>query len=214
MGKPDYPTAADLAAVLTGGGITVTAGLSALLTDAAAAGRQAFENATGRVMLAPVGDVTKEFAPPEPHYGLVDIPDLIAVTSVVYQPENATPETLVDGRDYWLTPANAPDDGKPWTTLQMRRAWVLPTLHSNLRAVKVTGRWGYGAEIPEDAWLAMCFLGLAAHGVIIGHSFTGGVKSRKEADRAEEYGMAATEMVKGWLMGAQATVDRYRRVAI
>ena len=214
MGKAAYPTGADLAAVLAGGGITVSAALSALLDDAAAAGRYAFEAATGRVMLAGVTDVEKEFSTPSPNAGILDIPDLVELTGITYNPQGGSAETLVDATDYYLQPDNAPDEGKPWTQVRLRRSWYLPLWYGNLRSIRITGRWGYADEIPEDAWLAMVYLGLTSQASMIIRSTTGGVKSRKEADRAEEYGTSAADIVQAWESTAGSAVSRYRRVWI
>src|SRR5687767_1991754 len=165
MGKTAYPTATDVQAVLTAAGIA----LGTLdTTTAAAAGVTDFERRVGRKMLAPAGTLTRYYPPPTNREGYLDLGrDLAACTSVQYQPEGATAETLALDTDYWLLPLNARSDdpARPWTGIQLARRWTETpgpeqpaALH---RALRVTGRWGYDTTIPEDVWLPMVYRAIA-----------------------------------------------------
>ena len=93
--------------------------------------------------------------------------------------------------------------------------------------ITVVGSWGYGATIPDDAWLAM----LAAAGVYL-HPYiaqleSGGLEMWSEADVTERYGPNPLgSLLTNWSMtlygppgpggvqGRQGVVGLYRRVAI
>lgn len=62
---------------------------------------------------------------------------------------------LVEGEDFWLLPADATRRDRPFTSVEFARVqWGLP------RSVLVAGVWGFGLQIPDDAWKAV--LDLAA----------------------------------------------------
>src|SRR5262245_848463 len=151
MGKSAYPTGADIAEYLAEFGITVTN--TAMLDTLAAAGVLRFEREAGRRMLAGA-DQARTYDPPATP--LLDLgADLIGITSIAYQPQGSSSQAYSSPADYRLLPQNAPQLGRPWEMVDFVRVWWCPQPSSQRGALTVTGKWGYGTTIPEDAWLAM-----------------------------------------------------------
>lgn len=198
MGQAAYPTGSDLAAYLLAAGFTATF-VAALDTDTfAAAGASQFERECDRRMLAVTQ--TREFDPARvTASGFLDLrADLASLASVAW---NGVSYAV--GTEVRAFPLNAADDGRPYSGLTFgvwRRFYpmsypLLPPL------VTVTGDWGYGATIPEDAWAGM----LAAAGLLLVPQIiqrrTGGMESWTEADMTERYG---TNPLQGLRTGWQA----------
>lgn len=167
MGKTSYPSSGDLIAYAAAGGLTLDATQAA---TAVLAGIRGFEEASGRHFLAgksvenaTVAASTRYVDPAGNSTGLVLLPgDLAAApSSIVYTPGvDADPETWVAGTDYRLRPASAPDWGKPYEYLETATAYGRPVAFGLGGSIAITGAWGYGTAIPEDAWLGMLLGGL------------------------------------------------------
>lgn len=185
MGKLAYPTGAELAAYLIAAGFTAAFVAALDTTTAAAAGAAQFEREADRRMLAVTQ--TREFdAERVSPRGFLDLrTDLAAATGVSW-----STNTYVVGTDVRLFPLNAADDGHPYSGLTFpywRRFY--PTSYPLLPPlITVVGSWGFGATIPEDAWIGM----LAAAGLLllpqIVQRRTGGMVAWSEADMQETYG--------------------------
>ena len=52
--------------------------------------------------------------------------------------------------DFFLLPYNAPGITRPWTAIE----FITP-VWGQRRSIKLVGRFGFGAAIPEDVWLAI-----------------------------------------------------------
>jgi len=190
-----YPTASDLEAFLIAAGFDATFVATLDLTTAAAAGQQAFEEATGRRFLATTQ--TREFDPCRvtPAGKLNLKTEAVSFSSVTWGTT-----TLTAGTDYRGLPLNAPDDGKPYNMLEFghyRRYYPLTFPLSTL--ITVVGSWGYGTTIPDAVWAAM----LAAAGLWlwpqIMQAITGGLTAWTEADMSETYGQTAfLRLQNGW----------------
>ena len=77
--------------------------------------------------------------------GLVSVPDFVSVEG---QP--------LDAGDWWGEPINALAQGKPITTIEFAYPiWGAP------QSLGVSGRWGYAAQVPDDAWYATLLSGAA-----------------------------------------------------
>lgn len=219
MGKSAYPTATDVANVLTAAGITVG---TLDTTTAAAAGVTEFERRVGRKMLAPAGEQTRYFAPPTNREGYLDLRgDLATCSAVTYQPEGASAETLTLNTDYWLLPVSARSDdpARPWTGIELARRWVErpgPEMPQALhRAVRVTGRWGFDTSIPEDAWLAMVYRAVALLSPQAGTALSTGYVRYAEAGVEKLWGEAAyLELRRTGEQWFEEAVKRYRRMRL
>jgi hypothetical protein len=210
------------------------------LPGAVRAGIQGFERDCDRHFLAgltienePAPDEVRRFDPATVHrqggwggafldfgpYG-----DLNAITSVVYAPANAPPETLAEGTDYWPLPANAPATGFPWTGMEFRRRFWAPLLYHQHHALEITGSWGFGTTLPADAWRAMLIrsatLALTSISTSAILSIAGGglpLTGWKEADVSEDYAIVPFSTVMtaaraSWKEDYMAAISAYRRV--
>lgn len=207
-GVQAYPRGRDLETLLTAAGFSsIPTGID--LSRAVAAGVQAFEHAVGRRMLAETG--TRNYDPPTSgrESFLPFGADLWGTpTSVTF---NGTALTL--NTDYRCFPENADQSGKPFTALRFARVWYAPLNTAHWGAIAVTGKWGYGASIPEDAYEAM--LCRAAYLVLpqLTHNLTGGFTSFHEDDVSEDYGGNPLDYLrKQWNDTYNHTVRRYKRV--
>jgi hypothetical protein len=220
MGKTVYPTGTDVADVLTAAGIA----LGTLdTTTAAAAGTADFERRVGRKMLAPAGTLTRYYPPPTNREGYLDLErDLATCTQVQYQPEGATAETLVLDTDYWLLPLNARSDDppQPWSGIEFARRWTewpgAAQSQAWHRAIRVTGRWGYHTEIPDDAWLAMVYRAVSLLSPQAGSALSAGRQEYSQSGVSYTvWGTAAYLELRRtgewWLKDA---VARYRRMRL
>ncbi len=219
MGKTAYPTAADLNSYLTEAGFTL-GGLDT--TTAVAAAVDEFHRRTGRIMLAPAGTTTRYYDPPTASGipggeggGFLSLgADLAVLTAVVYQPQGAEAETLVQNADFRLHPygAGSEDEG-PFLAVEFRRRWTRPLLLSLRRAVQVTGRWGYAVEIPEDAWNAMLQRGAALLAPSRGGKLSGGHVRTEDSGVVRVYGDdPLAGLRRAWEGVFEAVVRRYRVV--
>lgn len=215
MSKTAYPTATDLQNFLTAAGVT----LGTLDTATAVqAGIDDFERRTSRKMLAPAGTQTRYYDPPVNRDGCLNlVRDLATLTSVVYQPQGGSSETLTEYTDFWLRPHAAPSDDPPhpWTGLQLRRCWIAPPAPELRRAIRVTGRWGFGTAIPEDAWLAMVMRGAALLAPSAGEKLSTGYVSYESAGVVQFWG---DEPYRGarisWTAAFNLAVRRYQRLSL
>lgn len=218
--RSSWPNSGDLLRFLEGAGLTVPSALNGLLATAAAAGRRDLEGPKGadRKLLADAEDVERRFDPPTDRGSLLFIPDLAELTTLEYQPENATAETLTANEDFWLEPYDAqadPDQPQPFTQIRFYRRWRMPLGISERRSIVITGKWGYAATLPDDIWLAA----LAHAGCLmlpgVAQNTTGGVLEWKDADAAEKYGDDPFKMLRtGWELQFQLVAQAYRRLVI
>lgn len=212
-----YPGAEDLQSFLEAAELTLSAELLAQLPTAIAAARKDFENTVDRIMLAPADAAVRRFDPPA-HWRdggatLFLKRDLAAVTSVVYQPSGSDAETLTEGEDYELEPYDAPEDGQPYTRIRfLVRRWTGPLSARHRGSIRVTGRWGYATEIPEDAWLAMCARGAWRLFGQIAQASTGGMLGWSDADRKVDYGVETWGRLRDiWAAQYDGAVNNYKR---
>lgn len=211
-----YPTEQDLAEWLGAAGFS-DALIDALdLETAVGAGIAAFEELTGRVMLAETG--TRTFDLPYHPMGVIDLGEDLASASAVALAGTAQ----ADGTGFRLLPLNAAARGRPYAQIQLPRAYFrVPTAAGAWGQVSVTGLWGYAATIPDDAWQAMLALAGLSLFPQIQHFIAGGMVGWKEADVSEQYGndplaglRAGWQALAGGETGAAGVVARYRRVTV
>lgn len=212
MARAAYPTGADLLAYLTSMG--VSAG-TLDLDSAAAAGVAEFEGRVDRVMLAGATSTARAFSPPTSRDGFLDLEGDLALPAttgaLAYQPEGATASAFLPGTDYLFLPQNASARGLPYTYANIYRMLSFPPFPRGLhRAIVVTGRWGYGTTIPDDAWVAMRNLGMlsiqeALWRIAIGSAgFSPYIKTWRNAAGVSETYVTAAEWIaafRGVLQG-------------
>jgi hypothetical protein len=219
--SPLYPQAIDLSGFLESGGLTLD---DEQIAVAVTAGIEAFQREAGRHMLAgrtvdneAVAAYTRTFAPPANRTGYLDFDaDLAgAPTLVQYAPAGATAETFVVATDYRLEPLNAARDRRPYEGMVLRRRWWSPLGMDYTASIEVTGNWGYGTTLPDDAWAAMLrgavlYL-LDMHAL----SVVGFAAGWKVADESETF---SKDSIKGPAEAFQKTFDtavaRYKKVSL
>jgi len=211
MSKSAYPVQADLEAAMTAAGITVGTLDTATFI---AAGISDFEKRVRRKMLAPGQDATRTYDPPTDQAGYLDlVQDLASLTTVVYFPQGAlSGETWVQNVDFWVRPYNAAADGKPYLGLELKRRFMSPLLPAMHRSIQVTGRWGYGAGIPEDAWQAMIFRAMALLEPAAGWKLSGGIVRTADTGVDRLYGDDPGKGARtAWETAFEDAVKRYQR---
>lgn len=223
MGKSAWPTQSEVETVLTSAGLTVGTLQTA---DATTAAQVAFEARVRRKMLAPAGTVTRKYCVPTGSLNLLDLEaDLATVTSVVYRPRGSSGTTLVQDTDYFLEPANAGVDtlplAGPYLAIrfadEVGYAWTEPVPGELRRAIEVTGRWGYGTSIPEDAWWAVLVYAANLVAPAAEIRISGGLIRTESAGASSLWGDGAASQLgwarREWGDDWDAAVRRYRRMS-
>jgi hypothetical protein len=229
VAKSSYPVAADLTAFLGLGSLSLDA---TQVGNAVLAGIESFQRDVGRHMLAGktvangvVAAYQRTFPLPTDPYGYVDFgADLAAApTLVAYQPYGGTEETWTVSEHYILLPQNALVDGRPYTGMQSRAmGWRTGSGWDYGAVIEVTGPWGYGTGIPEDAWQAMLIGGvlelfdmhvISAQG--LSSSSTGGWSHEGHSESGSSSSTASVaDRINGWRQQRERAVGRYRKVRV
>lgn len=218
-----YPTGTEVGAFIESLGILTGEELAALstgttLADLAEAARDAWEADTGwRPFLKDVADVSRRFDPPGPNRrgltrggaNLLTLEaGLLDVTTIVtgYANTDAGNAVLVED-DYFLGPANAGVDGRPYTAIDLLRAgWGAP------QSLRITGKWGYSSVIPADAWEAIKRQAASQGFSEVLMQLTGGMVNWHEADIVEQYDVKfLVGQQEAWERQWMRAVNRYRR---
>ena len=217
-----YPTGAEVAALLTAAGVTLTAAQEALLDGFAAAAAATWEDLTDlHPFLAAETDSTRRQNAPVTRDGLLRLDrPLATLTSVAYQPLGDTSTAMVSPAEYVGSPINAEADGRPyWEIAFGGHRWGRPLAYGARGSLYVTGRWGYTTVLPDHIWE-----GLRAQAALRGFApqlvgarvAAGNIKSWKDADRSVDYG-ALTEVVGAWAQAwgsIEQTTASFRNVAL
>lgn len=160
-----YPQSSDLNDYIIQLGITTTkfggtgSDLSTVLNLARAveAGANLIEKRCKRVFLAdPTTPQVRQFDPPINRNNEIDLMwDVYSISQVSYQPFGSTEQILVAGEEYWFEPLNYAELGVPIKFIKTWRVWMGPISRSLRGAIKVTGKWAYGAILPAEITSAM-----------------------------------------------------------
>lgn len=236
MAHSAFPTASDLSTYVSGLNLFDSSELAAVLarlnlTDKAAAAAQAFQEQAGWFPFITDGsDVSRRFDPPGPNSGHGGIWDVrggkwvlnlraglsgtpAPVIVMGYSASSTNPQagtTLVAEDDYWLLPEEAPLMSKPYTHVEFAVSmWGAP------RSIRVTGRFGYGANVPEDAWQAVLQYGASMAWPDLAVNLSLGLLSYTEAGVTETSGpKALADYNEQWQANFQRAVNRYQRIAL
>ena len=187
-----YPEESDLTTYLATLGITSVAGYA--LDDMIMSAIREFEARTGRLKLqgdADASNVRYTITGPTGKYVLLEIFDTYDVDDVYTGWNGSTGTQLTEDTDYILLPENASILGVP---VEAIRFLTYPT--TTPRSIKVGGKLGYAAELPQDVFDAI----LARASVIFltqQAGTKGQVASKKQGDRAISYVQASGESSSG-----------------
>jgi hypothetical protein len=157
-----YPSPEELQAYLTAHGLTLTSGQQAQCAGSLAAAIADFERQTGRKPLYSTSSTAKTYDPPTFFEGGRSVlwlgRDLASVSSISYQPEDATAETLTAGEDYDLLGYDERDtdvDG-PYDRIAFYRRWTSPLPCTLRGSLTITGVWAYSSTgLPDDVFQAL-----------------------------------------------------------
>jgi hypothetical protein len=217
MGKTAYPTSTDLDSFLTAAGFS----LGTLDTATAiAAAIDDFERRAGRIMLRGAADLVRAYDPPYGQPLLVLEFDLHALTDLQIVPVGGGATLLTQNTDYLLRSYNAGPafdaEAGPFSAVEfLTWRWSEPARSQDRRSVRVNGRWGYAAVIPEDAWLAMVMRGAALLAPSRGGTLSGGHVRTADSGVERLYGDDPLRGLRqAWERSFETAVRRYRRLAV
>ncbi len=205
-----YPTGADVDAKLTAAGVDTTG----LDTDSAiGAAIASFERQTGRVPMLAGEATTRLFNPPTGaglvmslNNDLAALPDTVTVNGLA----------MIEGTDYWCEDTNAPQFGWPfqrirWSIYRWPMNWAVQ-LPQWVNSIAITGQWGYGLTLPDDAWTAMVELACVELYQEAANAATGYFKTIKvgSGDREVTYADVSA-LVARWEKRSEKTIKVYTR---
>lgn len=231
-----YPTGDDLRAYVASLGVIdpdeLTDELDAMDPDAkVAAAREEFERRTGWTpSIEDATDQTRYFDPPGPD-GLAhswgawraggqeldlaaDGPGLLSLTELrVGVSTQSDGDALVENEDFFLKPYNAALNGRPFESV------LFASVRGGApRSIRIAGRWGFGARVPEDVWQAVLHQAAFLCYPEIALAISRGLYSSKDQDHEVRYGSArgpaVSEESRDWRDRFEATVSRYMRVVL
>jgi hypothetical protein len=206
-----YPTANDLNSVFREMNLDAPSATRATALVKAAA--RSFERLTGWApFLSSGADETRRFDPPGHHGGYTAVPrgggrvvrldaGLIAITSV-----KVRGQLMTSGADYFAKPNNA----SPAQYIEFTRP-----IHGFPQCVEITGKWGFAAELPDDAWL--CILRIAMLDALGERliAMTGGLSQWSEGGASENYGdQPLLGVKKDFRLYVESTINSYTRVTV
>lgn len=215
-----YPNAAELYQFLLGHGITPSQAMMSQLPRAQNAANDHFEDLINRKLLAPTATATRYFDPPVNMEKVLFLGegrdgDLASFTSLVYDPTDATAETLTQNTDFVLEPFNALANGGPYTMVRFKRRWWGPVPMVQRRSIQITGRWGYSTTIGADVFDALLAGGASNVWTHVMQSTTGGRLGYKEQDISEDFGRAGVlpmqQLKDGWDAQFKASAASLRK---
>ena len=217
MAHTEYPTAAQVETFLSAAGVTLPSGWDT--TSEIQAAIAEWEQLTGYSPFFATTQ-TRVFNPPgfgPNNYWAVrggqnvlklDSP-LISVSAL-----SVSGVARTAGTDYYL---GQPNEARHWF---IRFARAVTGLQD---CISITGSWGYGANVPDNAFQAIKKKAAAAVvDAAISQALSLGLSSMKEDDVSEDYGgliSAAAKLTPGQMIGSwnndfHATAARFRRVDV
>ncbi|MCW3059711.1 MAG: hypothetical protein JWQ02_1532 [Capsulimonas sp.] len=183
-----------------------------------------FQNATGwRPFLGKQS--VRVFDPPGPergaggHYGggrkLFLSGGLLSITSLtVSVTADSAGRVLTKGRDFWLRPSSAINDGEPFRFIEFAS-----TQYGAPESIVIDGVWGFALTIPEDVWQAIISKAASDAAPQLAISIAQGLASRKAGDEEERYASGRdtgplTGEAHQWAEYFNAIVADYKQVSL
>lgn len=227
MARSAYPTADNLSDFLTDAGLLASITLTATsLTDAANAAAQRWERETGYVPFLARAE-SRRFDPPGPERGPVGIytglnnvggsrklfldGGLLSVTAlqvnVTDLPLLVPPTTYVLNQDFFLRPAIAQDEQRPYSWIEFR----VPQ-YGNPRSIQVSGEFGFCRELPPDAWGAILRAGALELLPSVAQRIHGGASSWAVGTEREQLDHTLSGLRDDWDRYYRRVLGIYRRV--
>lgn len=217
MPLTDWPSAADVNASLAAIGVMPRTGVS--VDPVLAAVIEEIERETQRQFVADTGDTTRWFD--GSGQSQQDVDDMVSLTSVSI--------VLYPGAEgYPLQNCHLVfEQGKPKSRISIRGGTVLYGQFGTQRAfppgrqnIEVTGRFGYGATVPADLWLAardqaaaiLADEALFSPGTrTADEQYAGRLVEWSDDDTEERYQLLATDDGTRRTARFTAAIERYRR---
>lgn len=210
MSQSAWPVITDIDDAYTSAGLTPPSDRRKTIMLAAAI--DMFSRATGyNPFLA--GTQTRYFDPPGPlrspgmlggGFVLRLSNGLVSVSSLTIAGVSKTADT-----DFFLKPYNAPNDFKPYERIKFACA-----VYGQPKSIVITGAWGYGAAIPDDAWLGVLDLACAMCRPEVDMALTpGAVIKWNIRDKGETLSENATKALNEWVETANTAIRLFLRVA-
>lgn len=181
------------------------------------AAKREFERRTGRIpFLKDSVNVERFYDPPVPSaHGQFLALDagLLEVSSVMVGVSTTNPGVvLTQGSDYVLHDYNAPVEGRPYERIQFVSSisnrflyQSSPHIGGSPRSIKVTGKWGYSATVPDDVYFAVLRLGVSLALMDLKEALAGDLVEWAEGDTRERLSI---ELIQKLGAGMTAYVDR------
>lgn len=160
-----------------------------------------FEDESGRQPFLAGASSDRSFDPPSGFARAIAFVSGVTTVSSVTVDGSA----WVDGTDYVLKPYNNPSQDKPYEFMQLLRG-----AGSKPKSVVIHGTWGYGAEVPEDAYRPTLrrAMSLALPAIING--ITQGTVSWSDGDADQKFDSASmVAMGKLWDERFNRTAERF-----
>ena len=223
MPRSAPPADSDILSFIENAGVSIPAGMA--VEGYAAAGLAEFERLTNRTpFLASDVDSTRYFDPPgAPASGqnqfyrggekMLELgTGLVSVTSIALgvTADNPSGQTMDLSRQLALKPLNAPANGWPYSIVE----FFFP-VYGATGSIKITGKWGYCSELPEDAYQAILRLGAWMAMQDLAESRRSRPTSIKDDEVTIAYdAKTISEAGSSWRSFADRVIERYRMVAI
>ena len=204
-----YPTSDDLRQYLNSASLlsdstdaSVVAGLK--LDVCISAAIKNFESDAGRTMIAV--QQTRKFDPPKWGTKVLNLnADLASGSSFTV---SIAGSTKTKDTDYYMIPSTSEYDGNPYAAIEFPVPWTNYSIAR--KAIQITGYWGFAADIPNDAYIAILAGGAALAVPAIQRAVSQGLIERKEGDTDYKY---AENAAKDFMDIYKGGVDQYVRVA-
>jgi hypothetical protein len=116
-------------------------------------------------------------------------------------------ETLEEDKDYWLMPANAPAEGKPFTYIEFDEP-----LFGKRNSLVITALWGYAAAVPAKAKTTVLAGAAGLLSPQLASGIANGLIRLTQGDQTEEWGSKPLESITaGWQSQFEGGVKHYKR---
>lgn len=198
MPRDAFPVDADVVAFFVAQWPNLNSGaLTLLTTGSAEAALDAFQTDTRQQpFLKDASDVTRYFDPPGPESRLENQfyrgggkllqleAGLLSCTSISLgvNADNPNGDAMDLQRQLRLMPQNAAARGKPYTWIE----FFFP-VYGSPGSLKIVGKWGYSAQVPEDAWQAVLKKAAAMSTPAVIQALSDGLAAWSEGDASEKY---------------------------